>query len=76
MNHKKLALLPRCNREAFILATEGIFLDRNAEGICRVGEIAMPFVEMAEQGKVVILTDNNNQPISFVKNGEERLIAE
>ena len=73
MNQAEAYNFKWCDRDKFLAASEGLLFDRDAEGKCIVCEDAMSFVELAEQGEIIVLTVGG-KPISYIENFEEKQI--
>jgi len=71
----KLVMAKRCDREEFIAATKGILMHRDMSGKVIVGERALPCLQLAEEGELVVLTEND-KPITFLMDMKEYLIEE
>jgi len=62
-----------CDRKKFRAASEGLIMDRNSEGEVFVCEDALPFVDLAEEGEIIVLTVGG-KPISYIENFQEKEI--
>lgn len=71
-----LMMANRCNRDSFIAACDDILFTRDEHGNVIVGEEALPFVEKAENGEIIVLTNSQGIPISYLEEGIEREITD